>query len=182
MWFTENPWPPIFLLGITACVLGAAWYSQGRTMWLGGMLACLLGCVVVYFVEEAIVTEGEQVERSVREMISAFHRKDRDRFIDTFSKQAALLRQLAAMALDTVDVPDDLDIKDMSVTTSNANSRAVSRFRANGKVSYKGTDIGHQPSFWELVWQREGNEWRVVEVKRLNVVTGKEIPVFDLGQ
>jgi hypothetical protein len=178
MWFTENPWPPIFLLGITACALGAAWLSQRRGIWLIGSTLALLGCAGVFWVERVIVTEGERVETSVHQLVGAFQKKDHPATLGFFSKQAPKWRDVAEQALNTVNVEEDLDVKDMSVRLYSEGSQAVSQFRANGTVEYKGFR-SHQPSRWELHWQKEGSDWKIVDVVRLSPLKDEKLQIFE---
>lgn len=178
MWFTENPWPPIFILAILACVLGAAWLSQRRGIWLIGAALALGGCGAIFFVERGIVTEGERVETNVLQLVSAFQKKDRPATLAFFSKQAPKWRDVAERALDTVKVEDDLDVKDMSVRLFSEGSQAVAHFRANGTVEYKGMRA-HQPSRWELHWQKEGTDWKIIDVVRLSPFKDGQLQIFE---
>jgi hypothetical protein len=178
-WFTENPWPPIFILGIAACVMLAVWSSQKRAIWLMGALTAVIAAMAVFVVERSIITEGERVEKKVLELTAAFQARDKDRLLSFFSVQAPEWRLVAQTALDRVTIKDDLSIKDMSVRVTNENSRAVSRFRANGTVLYEGNNIGHHPSRWELTWQKEGNDWKIVDVQRLDLIKDQKLGIFD---
>jgi hypothetical protein len=178
-WFTENPWPPIFVLGIAACAMLAVWSSQKRAIWLMGSLTVVIAAVAVFIVERSIVTEGERVEKKVLELTAAFQLRDKDRLLSFFSVRAPEWRLIAETALERVTVKDDLSIKDMSVRVTNENSRAISRFRANGTVLFEGNNVGHQASRWELTWQKEGNDWKVVDVQRLGLIKDEKLGIFE---
>src|SRR5262245_3022882 len=111
MWFTETPWPPIFLLSLAVCVCVALWYSQKRAGWLLAAVGLTAACAAVYFVERSIVTEAERVEQSVLGVAAAFQRKDKQATLSFISPQADELHSLATSALEWVDV-HDLAIKD----------------------------------------------------------------------
>ncbi|MGE5195243.1 MAG: hypothetical protein ACM3U2_22340, partial [Deltaproteobacteria bacterium] len=136
-WFTENPWPPIFLLAIAACVMLGVWTSQKRGIWLLGAVTAIVVAVAVFLIENAIVTESERVEKKVHAVTEAFQRKDKDGTLAFFSVHSPELRGTVVQALEWVDLPNGVDIKDMTVRLSNENTRAVTRFRANGTVSFK---------------------------------------------
>ena len=178
-WFTETPWPPIFILGIVAAVLLAVWTSQKQGVWLIGAVVACLAAPVVYLIEKAIVTEGERVEQNVLDLTAAFQRKDRERVLSFFSAQAPDLRDMAVYALNLVDLPKGIDVKDLSVRLSNENSRAISHFRANGTVAVPGVGERHSPSRWEVTWQKEGTEWKIIEVVRLHPYKDETMKVFD---
>ena len=167
-WFTETPWPPIFILAIAAVACVAAWASQKRGFWLVAGLLAVVAAIAVFLFERSVVTEAERVEQSVHALAAAFQRKDRDATLSFFSLQAPELRRQVEQALALVDMPNGIDIKDMHVRTSNENTRAVSHFRANGVVSIPGYGTRHAASRWEATWQKEGAQWKIIEVQRLD--------------
>jgi hypothetical protein len=179
MWLTENPWPPMVLLGLVAAALAWVWVARRRGAMLIGAIAALLGCVAVYYIERAIVTDAERLEADLYRLVSAFQHKDREGTLSMISQQAPEWRTMAAVAIDLVDVRDDLDVKDVSVKIYGENSQALTHFRANGTFSYRGQGTGHYPSRWELRWQREGADWKVVEVTRLNPLREEKLAIFD---
>lgn len=180
MWFTENPWPPIFILGAAACVFVGIWWTQRRGAWLIGALACLVGSIVIYSVEKSIVTERERLEQHIVELTTAFRKGDQDKTLAFFSPQAPLLKTLVLGAIKMVEVDDDLAIKDVAVTVYNEASQADTHFRANGTISVlSGNYRGHTPSRWLLRWQKEAGEWKIVEVHRLDTLKDEELPIFE---
>jgi len=179
-WLTENPWPPIFILGLAACFMVAVWTSQKHVAWLMGALTAVIAAAAIFFVEKTIVTEGERVEQHVRDLVEAFVRGDRDRVVSFFSAKAPDLRSLALRGLDLVEFPNGIDVKDVSVKLSNENSRAVSLFRANGVVSVKGLGAQQQmASRWQVTWQKEGNDWQIVEVVRLHPYKDESMQILE---
>jgi hypothetical protein len=176
-WFTENPWPPIFLLFVVAGMLVAAWTSQKRGIWLLGALTALVAAAAVYFIERSVVTEAERVEMKVHAVAGAFERKDKDATLAFFSVQSPEVREMVADALEWVDLPDGVDIKDMSVRMSNENTRAVARFRANGNVSVRKFAPHHEASRWEVTWQKEAGEWKIIAVDRLDLIKDEKRPI-----
>lgn len=179
MWFTDNPWPPMLICGLIAAILFFVWMSRGRNLFLYGAIALLVACGVIYLAERSIVTPGEEVEARVLALCRAFQEKD-PHTVDFISPNAPELRVLLATAMKMVDVEDDVRITDLWVTTSNNNSRAVSHFRANATVSVQPVgNVGHQPARLELTWQREGGEWHVVAVQRLNPINGEPLGLLE---
>ena len=178
-WFTETPWPPIFILAIAAVACLAAWASQKRGFWLMAGLLAVVAAVAVFLIERSVVTEAERVEQSVHALAAAFQRKDRDGTLSFFSQQGPELRTQVAQALDWVDMPNGIDIKDTQVRTSNENTRAVSHFRANGVVSFRGLGSSYAPSRWEVTWQKEGAQWKIIDVQRLNPYKDEKMDFFE---
>jgi hypothetical protein len=63
---------------------------------------------------------------------------------------------------------------------SNENSRAVSLFRANGVVAVKGLGAQQQmASRWQVTWQKEGNDWKIVEVVRLHPYKDESMQILE---
>lgn len=178
MWFTENPWPPIFILAMFASGMFVAWFSQKRAFWLAGCLAALVGCGAIYAVEKSVITEGERIEAKVHQLVSDFQNKRREAVLGAISRRETKWREMANKALDDVEVHKDLDVKDMSVELFNDKSQAVTRFRANGTVTYQRTISTYSPSRWELHWQKEGNDWKIVDVIRLHPLREEHRDIF----
>lgn len=183
MWFTETPWPPIMILAAIAAGFGAAFLSTQRAKHILPILLLGVLAIGVYVIEEQIVTERERVETSIHEVAAAFQRQDMTGTLAYFSEQALTLRLKAAGALLGVQVQDDLRITDVSVEMSNSESRARAHFRANGSFSVVPYgDVGHQPTRWNVDWQKEGGEWRIVNVERLDPINGEVMDIFESSQ
>lgn len=109
-------------------------------------------------------------------MADAFVRRDEPAVLSHISPREDELQTLVHWAFATVTAVEDLQLTDVSIDLLMEGSRAVSHVRANGRfhVGAYG-DIGHRPTRWELTWQREGEEWNVIRIRRLNPITGEEI-------
>lgn len=82
---------------------------------------------------------------------------------------------MALTALTIVDIPEPVRISDVRTTMSNNNSRAVTQFRASAVVHVAGSADGvHYPTRWELTWQVEQGEWKILRATRLHIMTGEE--------
>jgi hypothetical protein len=176
-WFTENPWPPIFILGLVVCALLAVWSSQKRGIWLIGVLVAVMLAGAIFFVEKSIVTERERIEQKVLDLTAAFQLKDHDRTLSFFSAQEPELRQTAENALQWVTL-DDLDVKDFDVRLFGEGTGAVSRFRANGNGSGFGLR-GHFATRWDVTWQKEGGDWKIIAVQRLGTLKDEKLQTFE---
>lgn len=180
MWFTETPWPPIIVLAIAAACCAAAFLATQRARYITPILFFAVLGVVVYVVERQIVTERERVEQSIYEVSAAFQRRDVNGTLSHFSEQAILLKGIVMTALAAVQVHDDLRITDVSIEMRNDDSRARSHFRANGSFDVIGYgDVGHQPTRWNVDWQKEAGEWRIIKVERLDPITGESMDYFE---
>ncbi len=86
-----------------------------------------------------------------------------------FSPQDQADRQLVGQAAGMVQIEGPIRISDLSIDMSSTESRAVATFRASATAKFQGrSDRGH--TRWELTWQREGNDWKVIRVRRLKFI------------
>jgi hypothetical protein len=175
MWFTETPWPPFFICSVIAAACFAHWHvhRQPRQLYLAGAFLALGGAVIL--VERLIVTEKERVADQVFGLARAFEAGDAPRCVDFFSMQDAEDRALVQTAAAAARIVGSIRITDMSVQMSSAESRATTTFRASATVNYLGREQ-HGATRWELTWQREGGDWKIIRIRRLHFVGEGEIP------
>lgn len=175
-WFTETPWPPMFVLSALAIVSGSMWIRGRKPRFLIGTLMCGAGIIATFVAERWIVSDRERIEAAILDMAGAFERRDEDAVLSRISARQDDLRQLVEWGFDTVASVENLHITDVSVGLTSHGSRATSRFRGNGRFHVVGYgDVGHKATRWELTWQREGAEWKIIHIRRLNPITGEEI-------
>lgn len=134
----------------------------------------LAGGALVF--ERATVTPREQIQQHILDMAQAFEDREEEQVLDYVSVQAEHLRNQVRLGFATVEKVENLRITDTSVTMLAANSRARLHFRANGTFTVRGYgDIGHKPTRWQMTWQQEGGLWKIIDVQRLNPMTGEPI-------
>lgn len=182
MWFTETAWQPIIALTIAAAALLGMWSSSRRVLNLIGVILLALSAGVVYVVEQRIVTERERVEAAIFGVADAFRAADTGAVLEFISLRAPLELRLGiqlAMGPMQVRVQDDLRVTDVSVEMLSEDSRARAHFRANGRI-YVGEhgDVGHQATRWNVTWQKEGGEWKILDVERLDPVRGHTVDLI----
>lgn len=179
MWFTETAWPPVLICLVAVVLLLAAWMKRQRVGYLVGIVVLVFVAGGLFVVEARIVTDAERLEADIVDWTAAFQREDVDGTLSYIAPQAAAIRAIALAAMDLVNVQDDLRITDVQITIKNEGTRAVSRFRANATVDVKGYgNQGRRPSYWEVTWQKQADQWKVIRVVRLNVVTGEPIGIL----
>ncbi len=178
MWFTENPWPPALICGVLAAVALTVWFQRQQSKWLLMAAGAILAAVAVWYIEKQIITEREQVELQVIDLVKSFEAGDEERVLNHFSPQAVLWRGQVLVALKLVKVKN-LDVKDMSVQLVSKDTEAISHFRANGTVMMAGMEGGHQPSRWKLTWRKEKGDWKIIDVIRLNPLKDEPMGVLD---
>ncbi|HET6424088.1 MAG TPA: hypothetical protein VFG20_10420 [Planctomycetaceae bacterium] len=179
MWFTEDPWTPMLFCGIGVLIGVGMWANSRRVLHLGIAVMSLVCAGAIFAIEQAIVTPAEEVEQEVVRLCDDFRRKD-PKTLDHFSPTASELRALAESGMAMLTVGDDLSLTDFQTKVTNQGSRAESHFRANATISVNSFgNAGRQPARLILTWAKEGNEWKVIGVKRLNPINGQEIGVLN---
>ncbi len=189
MWFTETPWPPIIGLCVVGVLLFLGWMSQRKTAFLAGVALCLALCGIVFVIEQKIVTERERVENRLLDFAVAFQQDSlrqglvnlvvpgpEPAALSYISASADGTRRMAVEALNFVDLPEPVRISDVRTTMSNNDSRAVTQFRASATVKAGGYSDGvRYPTRWELTWQREKGDWKILRATRLQFNTGEAL-------
>ncbi len=180
MWFTETAWPPIILCVIVAGVLAFAAFSSRRAAFAAGSVLLILACIPIYLIEQSIVTEAELIEAAVDDMVLAVQQGDAERCLSHISRQAsdpsyAALAMQVQWAVTFLDIEKSPRVTDRSVELKAEGSRAIAHFRVNGRAAPKitGGDSQEFRTRWRLTWRKEADEWKVIKVNRLNVLTGE---------
>lgn len=180
MWFTETPWPPVAICVIVAVLLYVLLFHRNPKGTLAAIAALAAAAVAIVIIERQIVTDRERVEQSVRDIVSNFAAGDADATNELISAQAQALRMLVAANIRLVTV-HDYRISDYQTRLTNENSRAVTRFRVNATIGFLSQPPARYPSRWELLWQKEGGEWRALAVRRLDVLQDREVDLRSRG-
>lgn len=171
----ENPWPVLLLLICVAIGFGLSWASSKKKSSLAVALIALglgTGC---YAWSQLVETPSKEIIKNLHDLVAAFENQDGPKVMSYFSKQANVPPGLESI-IDQVKVRDHLRITDVSVSFKEQKSLAVLHFRANGGFTYGSMGaVEHFPTRWELDWQRESNEWKIIEVRRLHMMNGKPV-------
>ena len=178
MWFIEDPWPPLFIGTLCGIVLLVVWAANARRSMLRGGLLCLLIGGSAWPIDMLVVTDAEQVELLVTDLADSVVAGNIEATLSHISEREVALRLAVTAGMNLVTV-QNVRITDTSVEMLADNSRAKVHCRANGTLSIGNVSMSrHFPSRWNLTWQREGDEWKIIEVQRLNVVTGEEVELM----
>ncbi len=188
MWFTETPWPGMIVLSVIGVFCCLGWLSRRQTGYLAGAALCVALSGFVFVLERQIVTERERVEQRLFDFAETFQRDSLQqglanmviggpvpRTLSFISASAEDVQHMAVEALRLVDVQDDIRISDVRTTLTNNDSRATTHFRASATVTVAIGNAGRQPTRWELTWQREKGEWKVLRAQRLNFISGRPL-------
>jgi len=178
-WFTESAWPPIMILATAAGAGVALFFTTQRVKYLAALLPLMIFGPVIYAYEQRTVTERERVETAVYDVVAAFQREDRPGTLAYFSASDRQLRGRCTWAMDFVQPNGDLSVTDVSISMGNRNNRAVARFRVTGPIKIMSIgDVGTRASRWELTWQKEGGEWRIIGLQRLDPISGEPMELM----
>lgn len=176
MWFTEAAWPPIILCLALAAIAAGLWNAQ-RKGWMLALAGVLVAaCPVIWVVERQIVTPAEEIELAVHDLAAAVRDGDVDTTVSYLSPQLPALQAAVRSAMAIADIGDDLRITDLSVRMTSADTRAISHFRANATIrAHAMQHEAHHPTRWELTWQRQEGNWKVVAIERLDPINGERV-------
>lgn len=180
MWFTETPWPPIFI-GIAGMVLlGAAWLQNARKLYLGGFVALGLACLAIYGFERWYVTEPEKVEQRVYDLAAAVEEDDVDGVLQFIAEDQSALRNKVRVGMSQFRVDGGLRVTDVDAHFNDERTAIISRLRANGTVASKLNSAAsrHVATMWEFTWKKEGDQWRIVKIQRLDPLKEEPIDMF----
>lgn len=179
MWFTENAWQPMLLFTLLAMIAGMVWYRRLQSRYLIAMVCCLVMVAATWVIERSVVTARERVHDSVVGIVTAFQQRDLDLTVSYVSNQAEDLKTLIGTAHNLVEVKDDMRLTAIETELLNQNTRAKSKFRVNATIkALHGDYTGYQPTHWEMTWQLEEGEWRMINLLKLDPITGNVITDF----
>ena len=162
-------WPLFFLCLILSAGLFGQWVLQRSRRQLVASVVFFAAAGAIFLADRLIVTESKRVEAGIYGLAKAFQAGNVDRCLEFFSPQDKADRQLVGQAAGMVEIEGPIRISDLSIEMSSAQSRAVATFRASATAKFQGhSDRGH--TRWELTWQHEGNDWKIVRVRRLRFI------------
>ena len=173
MWFTETPWPPMLIFLVAAMACGWMWTQRRRRTWLVGAAVCAASIPAVWAFEKSVVTPREQIEQHILDLADAFKDRRKEDMLDRISPRAVDVRAMVAIGLATVSDVQSLKVTAVDIELLAAGSRARSDFRVNGALSVHGYgDVGYRATRWDLTWQQEAGEWKIIQVQRIDPITG----------
>lgn len=175
-YLNENPLPGILIL---ACVAIVAWLSgsqAGRRI----SLLCIALSVGLYFLEQFLVSTGEEVEAAVAEMLDRFKDEDLQSITNQIADQDPVLVGLAEKGLKLVDLSPEFYLKSTETSVSDDEQTVTALVRANGRVTISIAAGGsrHVATYWKTVWIRQDSKWKLKAVTQLDPTNGDEIGMF----
>jgi len=183
MWFTETPWPPIFICLAGIILLAAAWYRQRRGWQLLAILGLAAACVAIFAFERWYVTEEESpleiVEASIPKLAEAVEEDDVETVLEFIAEDNERDRAAVKNGMASFRVRETIRITDVQVRYNDDRTAILSHFRANGDVEMKHNAAMHHrfSTRWRLTWEQRGENWRIVRIERLDPVTDKTMEI-----
>jgi hypothetical protein len=166
-------WPLFFLCLILSAVLFGQWVLQRGRRQLMASTVFLLVAVAIFVADHFIITETKRVQAGIYGLAKAVQAGNVEQCLEFFSPNDKVDRQLVSTAVGMVEIEGSIHITDLSINMSSAESRAVTTFRATATAKYQGQS-DRIPTRWELTWQREGIDWKVIRIRRLQLVGDQE--------
>jgi len=166
-------WPLFFLCLILSAALFGQWVLQRGRRQIVASAVFFLAAAAILLADHFIITETKRVEAGIYGLAKAVQAGNVEQCLDFFSPNDKADRQLVTTAVGMVEIDGSIHITDLSIKMSSAESRAVSTFRATATAKYQGRS-DRVPTRWELTWQREGNDWKVTRIRRLQLIGDQE--------
>ena len=166
--------PLAVALGLLAVGLAVWSVVSGRGKLLAIAAACLLLGAAAFAADRFIVTTAERVEALTVEVANAVVAGDVEAALGYFSPTASAERATVRFGLGLITIDPDLRLSDWETTLSGGETRAVVHVRANGTV--RNPRMGferHVATRWRLTWRVEAGEWKIVQARRLDPITGQ---------
>ena len=168
-YFTENPWPLVFILALLELALIITIKARGQGVWLKLAFAVPVVALVVVVIELLIVTDREAVKSEIKSLADAVQQEDVDRILSHISRdyddggvsyetfKASVTALLGMLDLDSVTLFFE-EIEAMR------DGRMMARFKAltMGKVS--NVPYGSHPSRWQIYLRKTDGRWLVCQI------------------
>lgn len=176
---SENPWPIIGLLLAIGFISFLTAAPRSGTIFV----VCVLLSVGLFFLEKYLVSPAERVQAAMHVMLENFKSRDIAAIGNQLSDNAANLKDVAQRGLDLVELSESFHIRSADVTME-SETRAVVMVRANGSVTLLRHSGGsrHVATYWKTIWIKDGGDWKLDEVTRLNVANGEEVDTFSTSR
>lgn len=166
-------WPLFFLCLILGAALLAQWLLQRGRRQIIAAAIFLAAAAAIFLTDRFIITETKRVQANIFDLAAAVQARNVERCLTFISESDTADRQLVGQAARMVEIQGPIRITDLSINMSSAESHAVSTFRATADVKFQNL-TNRYPTRWELTWQREANDWKIVRVRRLQLIGDQE--------
>ncbi|MEP3478020.1 MAG: hypothetical protein ABJZ55_02120 [Fuerstiella sp.] len=175
-YLNENPLPGILILVGVAVIAWLSGSQHGKRI----SLICIAFSVGLYFLEQTLISTGEEVEAAVVEMLENFKKEDLDAIGNQIADHDPELITLAEQGLDLVDLGSDFQLKSADTTVSDNQQTVTAYIRANGPVLISNEAAGnrHVATYWKTTWVRQDSSWKLKYVTQLNPTNGAETGAY----
>ncbi len=183
MWFAENSWPQLAVCAVLAGLFAARWMKTGERRSAWALAATVVAGVAFWGYAHIVESPGEAVGRQVRAWRDACASDDVVATLGFVSPQSVELRAAISAGMALINVHDDVRITDLQVELSSDQRQAQSHFRANGMFTFIADLTEHRiATRWIAVWDLTDTGWQVIELQRLNPISGEPMGILDRRQ
>lgn len=174
--FQDNSLPWLAAsLGLSVIGFLAMYLTQRAVVGTVGVVFLLIGAGI-YAADHMVETNREKVRAETTNLCNEFRAKDPKTF-SHFSADHPELVALCKTAMNMVEVGHDLRLSDWEMKETKPGKEVLCHFRANATLTVQGQSQ-HYPARFELTWNREGADWKIAGVRRLNPINGKPMEFF----
>ncbi len=170
-WLTEHPTGAYLILAILGGISLLVFFASRRIAHLSGLLVAVLLAVGVFLIDRAVVTDREQVELNTKALAKAVQEGDiakmgellSERFqMEGHGRASLLHRAKAALIPGGVRT---IQVWDLAVPRSDDPSRLECHCNASASGAFdRGTIDPPYLGTLELVYEKEGKDWRITKM------------------
>lgn len=177
-YLTENPLPGILIFAFVAVIALLSGSPSGKRIGFV-CIACSIG---LYFLEQTLVSTGEEVEAAVAEMLDSFRAEDLTAIESQIADASPELIGIATRGLKLVDLSPEFRIKSVETSVSEDEQTVTALIRANGRVnvSISGAGSMHAATYWKTTWIQQDSKWKLKGVTRLDPTNGDEVSILSI--
>jgi hypothetical protein len=170
-WLTENPMPVYVIGGIALVVLVVLMLKTGRGMVLAAMAGVVLCMVAAYMIDSFVVTDREQVEKTLFQAAAVAEQNRLEELLDFISPSVPEIRAQAKSWISQASRIDDVGVSAIEITVDAdkqpVTARAEFRVYARGEARERNNPFPFQyMTRMRVDFQREGDRWRVIDYQR----------------
>lgn len=182
-WFTEDCTPLLVAAGLGEALLAVALYRTGRVLLALPMVVVALLAGGLWFVEQSILTEREQVEATLFGVEAAIRENDVPGVLQYIDPQATVMQAAAEQALGLAEVLS-CKITDVQVHVNHLTSPPTARAEIIGTFSVKlrrgeAVPYEHVVRRFAIDLQKSGDQWLMQGYEALQLTGARDGTIPD---
>jgi hypothetical protein len=167
--FIESPWPAAMICIVLEVILAVVFMRTGRALVLVAMAVVLAVTAGMIFLEQAIVTDTEEVEDTLHGIAEDLEANDVEAVLASFAptcpERACVRSALQGVTVHSASVSADLEVR-VNKLTNPPSATTYFTGRINAREN-RGTTIPYENFFrkFKVRFERHGERWLIVEVQ-----------------